>query len=215
MNRLNSFAVAIALTLGVSTVHAASINLAPASRLVVSGGQVTFDIVANFGNQSVLGGGTDYSWDSNVLTLAGFAFSPALASRDTDFDAKQTPNPPPGTPTGPFDVQTPSLLSIVFIKFSGLSIATDTVIGTLTFTASGAPGSSTLISLADSIKWDGYFVANTQVPIPVTYTGATAQILPLQTVPLPAAGWLLGIGMLGLLGAARHPRSSRGSAAPG
>lgn len=207
MNRLNNFAITIALALGTSSAQAATINLASISGPVASGRQVTFNIVADFGAQSVLAGGTDYSWDSSVLTLADFSFSPALASpahRDSDFDAKTHPGS-----AETFDLRTPSLLSIAFGRFAGLSIPAGTVLGTLTFNAVGVAGSSSLISLTDSQKWDGYFDAtpNPQ-PITVTYTDATAQILP-QTVPLPAAAWLLGSGMLSLLGAAR--RRSRAS----
>ena len=204
MNRLNNLAVAVALVLGVSSAEAATISLMPISGPVASGGQVTFDIVANFGAQSVLAGYTDYSWDSSVLTFTGFSFSPALAPphRDPGFDAKT--NPGSGET---FDLQTASLTSIGFANFSGLALPTDTVIGTLTFKAVGAPGTSALVSLADSNKWAGYFNANSDA-IPVTYAGATAQIQLPQTVPLPAAAWLLGTGMLGLLGAARRSRMS-------
>lgn len=208
MNRLNSLAVV--LVLGISNAQAASITLAPVSGPVASGGQVTFDVVANFGAELVLGGGTDYSWNPAILEFVGFSFSPALAAplhRDVSFDGfSEDPITHVKRPE-PFDLQTSSLLSIAFGNFSGLPVPTDTVLGRLIFKAVGAPGSSSLVSLSDSLKWDRYFNVNSDA-IPVTYTGAAAQILLTQPVPLPAAAWLLGSGILGFLGAVRRSRAS-------
>ena len=186
------------LALGASGAQAATISLVPLSGPVSQGGQETFNLVANFGTQSVLAGYTDFSWDSSVLTFANFSFSAAMASpvRDPLFDAKTIP-----ASSETFDLQSSSLVTIGFGNFSGLSLSSDTIIGTLTFNAVGAPGSSTLINLSDSLKWDGYFDAVSFNQIPVTYTGVTANV---SAVPLPAAAWLFGSGLLGLLGLARR-----------
>lgn len=187
---LSSLVVGMGLALGVCGAQAATINLVPVSGPVVSGGQETFNIVADFGAQSTLGGGTDFSWNSSVLTFQNFTLNAALAPPVTDAFFNQV------------DLQTPSLLSIVLGSFFEFTLPSSTVVGTLTFNAVGAPGSSTLITLADSTMWGGYVDGVTgTTPIPVTYTGTTANI---AVVPLPAAGLLFGSGLLGLIGMARR-----------
>jgi hypothetical protein len=176
------------LVLGVCSAQAATIRLVPLSGPVASGGQETFHIVGNFGAQDIIGGATDLTWNPSVLTFQGFSYGPALASpvRDMGFDVH--------------DHQGPGLLSIGFGNFGGISLPTDTVVGTVAFDVVGAPGSSTMIDLADSAKWAGFY-DDMGLPITVSYSGVMASVAP---VPLPAAGWLMLSGLGGFLGLLRR-----------
>ncbi|MDH5512084.1 MAG: hypothetical protein OEY27_02630, partial [Gammaproteobacteria bacterium] len=117
----NSLIAGIGLLFGISATQAATISLLPVSGPVPQGGQETFNLVANFGAQSVLSGGTDFSWDASVLSFQNFSFDASFAPlRDSTFDAK------PSGSSNPWDLQSSSLVTIGFGNFSGISIATDT-----------------------------------------------------------------------------------------
>jgi hypothetical protein len=204
MKNLNSLAVAVAIACGASGVQAATIEVSPEIAFVLQGEQVTFNLVENFSNQdadpdtpdlAVSSAYSDFSWDPAVLTFESFAFTTTFAAlRDPAFDAKPTGSP------NPWDLQTSSLLSIGWSQFNGISIPTDTIIGTLTFNVVGVPGASTGISVAESVKWAGSFDVNGAEIFP-GYLGAIASV---DEIPIPAAGWLLLSGLAGMFGMARR-----------
>jgi hypothetical protein len=69
-------------------------------------------------------------------------------------------------------------------------------IGTFTFTALGAPGVLATIGLADADDFFGTFISYvpTYQPFYPTFAGTQVSI-----VPAPAAGWLLGTALTGLV----------------
>lgn len=180
ISRISHVITGIALLVGVSMVQAATISLSPTTNDAPQGDTVPFDLIANFGTDSVLGGAIDLQWDPAVITFADFVFDSGFGvpPRDVAFDVE--------------DLQSSSLLSIGFGNNGGISIPTDTTIGTLTFTKVGAAGTETPITMQDSSKWAGFY-DTTGAPISVSYSGATV-----GAVPLPVASWLFlsGIGAL-------------------
>lgn len=173
---------------------AGSVSLVPVVDSAPQGSQVSYQLVANFGPDAVLGGTVDVTWDSNVIDFTSFDFDPGMdpPRRDTSFDI--------------IDPQAADLVSIGLARFAGLLFDTDTVIGVVTFDVTGASGSSP-ISLTDSLKWGPFFDMD-GTPLVTQYAGAQAFVA--APVPIPATGWLsaMGLATLGWLG-----RRSRGSLA--
>lgn len=190
MNHINAITVAIAIGLSATSANAAVISLTPTTASAPQGGQVTFDVIADFEGQSTVGGTFDVQWDSSVIGFNDFAFDPSFSARDPDFDVE--------------DLQLSNLLNIGFGNLSGLSITSDTVIGTLTFDVTGAPGMETAVTLLASGTGDPFFDSDSLEPINPNYFGATAMVADTAPIPLPAASWLLMGGLVGLFGAARR-----------
>lgn len=172
---------ALAAVLG-GAAHAATVSVTPNNLGVLQGGQATFELVADFGSLSVLGGAVDLTWDPAVITFDSFTFDPAMSARDPSFDIVEN--------------SSPSSLSVGLGNFSGLSFGPGTVLGSMSFNVVGGLGSATQLTLADSQRFAGFFDTAGD-PILVDYSDAT---LTVTAVPLPAAGWLL-LGALGLLAA--------------
>lgn len=170
---------ALAAVLG-GAAHAATVSVTPNNLGVLQGGQATFELVADFGSLSVLGGAVDLTWDPAVITFDSFTFDPAMSARDPSFDIVEN--------------SSPSSLSVGLGNFSGLTLGPGTVLGSISFNVVGGLGSATQLTLADSQRFAGFFDTAGD-PILVDYSDAT---LTVTAVPLPAAGWLL-LGALGLL----------------
>lgn len=182
---------ALGFALAASATHAASISLDPVGNTTgVVPDLVTFNLLANFDATITTGGAMDLSWNPAVLNLQGFQFDMGFGAppRDTAFDV--------------VDTQSNGLLSVGFGNFDGITLATPTIIGRISFYLSGSPGSSSAITLNDSVKWGGFY-DDMGAPISVTYTGATVGV---SAVPVPAAAWLLGSGIMALFGVARRSK---------
>ena len=166
-----------ATLLGLASVNSQAASISFNETVVIPPPNVFgLDLLIDFSDIATTGGAVDLTWDSSVIQYNNdFAFNPTFTSRDEGFDV--------------IDFQAPGLLSVGFGTL-GTPIGDAIVAGTLGFTYVGG---ATNISLQDSIKWSGFFDA-TGALIPVNYTGATV-----NAVPIPAALWLMisGLGVLG------------------
>ena len=148
------------------------------------------------------GGGLIVSWDNSIVNLSGgvtgglnmtfpgsqdFAFDPAnptLTLHAPDIDGN--------TASLAFDVtsfQVPTQLE-------------DFAIATLTFDAVDPGSTQTALTLATFALWpDGDFVAERELGTSLFLSPTTINV---SAVPVPAAVWLFGSGLLGLVGVARR-----------
>jgi hypothetical protein len=178
------------LMLALSVSQAQTVAINPVSASASTGGTVSFIIEGS--DFTMVDGAFDLSWDSSVLTYNGdFAFDAGLTPRDSFFDT--------------IDFQTPDLLTVGWTTGFGSELvfgATPRVIGTLSFTMIGGPGSSSTLTIGDSTLLpftDPFFN-----PIAMNYVGGVAA----NPVPVPAAVWLFGSGLLGLVGVARSKKAA-------
>ena len=183
---IGSLCAGTVLMLAFSVSQAQTVAINPISASASTGGTVSFSIEGS--DFAMVDGSFDLSWDASVLTYNGdFAFDAGLTPRDAFFDT--------------IDFQAPDLLSVGWTTGFGLPLvfdATPRTIGSLSFTMIGGPGSSSTLTIGDSALVP--FTDASFNPITMNYVGGVAT----NPVPVPAAAWLFGSGLLGLVGVARR-----------
>ena len=191
-----SCAVGLSALATVSLVNAATVSLTPSPQSISVGN--TFNITASgtdfFNDVSALD--MTLTWDTSFLTLItpdATILADANALGFTDFFTA-------------IDSSTAGVLDLTFLAPLGDSVIT-TPTGifdffTLEFLAvSPTIGSTTLMSGVGGL---GGWGDGSNDEINVDYVNASIMINPVSTVPVPAAVWLFGSGLLGLVGVARR-----------
>ena len=173
-----------------SLAEAATISLSPGHQDKMPGDTVSVVLGFDFtGGTSVLGGGVDVFYNSSVLDFVSFTYNPALA---IDPDFSRVPDDMPGEVNG-----------ISFGNFGGLSGTG--VVGTLQFKALVL--GQTPLTMADNNTPAGSFFDVAAKQVTMNYQNAHVNV-----VPIPAAVWLFGSGLFGLLSVARRRAFGKASA---
>ena len=170
-----------------SQVNAETISLTPSTQTVNAGDAFSLTVQGTDFFNDVSSGGVELSWDPALLTMTSTTadISASLASNGFPID---------------FGVNT---------VISGSSVAVGGTFGTVfgpTFdfvTFNFTANSSAPINIFNSAfgDWqDGQFPQAQSIP-DVTFVGAQVNVNP---VPVPAAVWLFGSGLIGLVGIARR-----------
>ena len=167
---------------------AGTINLSPTSASVGVGDTVSVDVVFDFSDGAILGGGFDVFFNSAVLGFVSFEFEDSASVGD-DPSFRRAP-----------DVLAGELNGIGFGNFEGIDGAS--LLGVLTFEALAVGTSALTLAENEGGPPDnpGGFFSIAGTPIDVDFGGADVAV-----VPLPA-GLLL---MLSALGALRLVRTRR------
>lgn len=189
-------ALAIALTcvtftFGSAAVQAATITVDPLHAAVISGSTFNIKVVGqdftDFAGGTI-GGGFSLSWDPSILTLDAYSLT---------FPGDQTFGQ-----LGVVDLTAGTLLNADVTSFNGTTLA-DFDIAVLTFTALNVGVSPTDVSIGlfsggSERIWADSSGFNNTTP---NFVDGTVTVNP---VPVPAAVWLFGSGLLGLIGVARR-----------
>jgi len=180
----------LCFVLPLSAAQAATVSLNPEATSLNLNDifSLDFSIDLSNPNENTTGGAIDIRWDSSIIQYNNnFTFDSGVMGdindtsspniRDTAFDV--------------IDFQSPGLLSIGFGNFAGINPVG--LVGSIEFTVIG--NGTTNVSLANSLKWAGFFTTSTGVEINPVFTNATV-----STVPLPASVWLMISGLITVFG---------------
>jgi hypothetical protein len=184
MNLITVGLLSFVLLFTAGTASAALVHLDPIALTVNPGDAVAITVKGSDFLDGAIGGSILLSWDPSIMTFntaaavaPWIALSTSLdaATATFDFTAVNFAIPAPGTGG---------------VEFS---------FADLLFTALAPPGTLLGVGLGSGGDWqDGNFLPVTNV----TYQGATVTVV--NPVPVPGAVWLLGSGLLGLVGIARR-----------
>jgi len=154
---------------------------------------ITDDVLMDFTDDATLGGGTDIFFDPTILSFQSFDFSSTTLALDSAFSRLPDADVLPG-----------KLEGMAFGNFGGLS--GPGVIGTLTFQAIAIGDSAlTMAVTTEALKGGDFISNNTFGPQVVNFGSANVSV---TAVPVPAAVWLFGSGLVGLAGVATKRRTT-------
>ena len=176
---------AVFLMATIAGAQASTVSLVPASPTVVQGDTIVLDLNVDFSDDPTLGGGLDIFYDPALVSFVSYDTNPGSGS-----DPAFSRDP---------DDQGDKLEGLAFGNFNGISGPVR--IGTLTFDTLAAGTAIFGIDVTTNMLVGGFVSSvtfDTQMP---DFVGATVEIKP---VPVPAAIWLFGTGLIGLAGMARR-----------
>ena len=153
---------------------------------VNQGNSLTVDLVGTNFTAGPDGAAFSLAWDPLVLSYV----NTTVASPPWD-----------NTPFVNDDSKALGMVDYVFLTKSVGDAGANFAIASFTFNVLGTPGSATTLTLSDD-PFDVGIVAPGAVPINVNYVNSLVQV-----VPVPAAAWLFGTGLAGLLGMKRMRRA--------
>lgn len=207
--RINNFTrlitaavLGVCLMAGGFTASAALISLSPSSQPVADNTSFSVDILAFGLPEGTSGGALDVSWSAAAMTLD----SVFLATTDpADNGGGLFPgnwDPISSFFSGPGTIGPGSLTSLFVGSFVG--VEGDQPIARLNFTL-GTGVTNATINVAEAAiggTWSAWDGVNPPYDFTNDYEGAVVN--PVSAIPVPAAIWLFGSGVVGLAGVARR-----------
>ncbi|SEM80876.1 VPLPA-CTERM protein sorting domain-containing protein [Syntrophus gentianae] len=171
------------------------IGFSPSSQTINQGGTALVDITATFESTSEIVSAYDFdvSYDSSILTATSVIFGTMLGN-ETLFEASTDFNLLPGV----IDLAEVSFLADA--DLASLQGAGPITLATLSFSGDNFGMSSLMFINYGSGGNDVKGASNIQYGSP-TLNGGSITVAP---VPIPAACWLLGSGLMGLVGLRRN-----------
>lgn len=192
---------------------ASTLSINPAQLLQLPNDQFNITVDGVF-DQKYTGGGFRITWDPNVIILTTAPdWSPAMTGSGVTsiinrIDDPITPIDPTNPPTNYIDAVFSgcSPFSCPNVGGDAGNPVSMTVLDNITFQVVATNPSTSDIALGLSPLAGTWFDANLAPVAVPTMSGATLTVSSVSAVPLPAAAWLMGSGLLGLLGFSRKRR---------
>ena len=189
--KLTSGLFGFAALLMASQVNAATVQISPANETIIVGGSFALT-VQGIDFALTYGGGFTLTWDANSLNLVSTELDIATELFNNGLGGNNV-----SIAQGKLDV--------IRAVSPTVSLSGNFDITTLIFTAASPPGVTDISFVASQPAWvdeNDVVLASALQP---NYVGASITITtPEGIVPVPAAVWLFGSGLVGLIGVARR-----------
>jgi hypothetical protein len=174
------------LTLLCGQASAATIGWETAPETINVSDTIFLDIIGSDFGSNVDGGGVNFAYDSSVLSVTSVSINEAV----WDFGAT-------GISTGAIDNVAGTVDGIMVNTFANVSGSF--TVATIEFLAIGVGTSDLILSELGLNPW-----ASGGSAINPTMASGSLTVIESSLVPVPAAVWLFGSGLLGLVGMARR-----------
>ena len=200
LNKLTTTAAAAVFMSAVSSANASSLWLETTTPAVSVGDTIEVSVHMDFSDDPTLGGGFDIIFDPSLVSYNANTYitDPALGS-DPFFTRDDNPA---AAAANRVEVEADRLAGAAFGDFAGLS--GPALVGPLTFIAIAAGDAVFDLGPSSSSSVGGFFSAGGEPQDP-SFSGVDVSIDGgVGVVPVPAAAWLFGSGLLGLIGMARR-----------
>lgn len=199
LNKLTTTAVAAVFMSAVSSANASSLWLETSTPAVAVGETIEITVNMDFTGDPTLGGNYSVFFDPALVSYVGESFitDPALVS-DPSFTRDDNPAAGPANriDTSPEALARGELADAAFGNFAGLE--GPAMVAPLTFTAIAA-------GFAEfGLEAEGFFQASGEFGPQFPETAGVGVEIGPSAIPVPAAVWLFGSGLLGLIGMARR-----------
>lgn len=199
---LNTCIAATLLGLASVSAQAVTLSIITSTPSVKVGDTIELQVLMDFSDDPTLGGGFDIIFDPSLVAYVPNSYITDL-SLGSDPDFTRDDNPLVTDPTKQVEIQADRLAGAAFGNFGGL--AGPASVGPLSFTADVAGTAVFSLGASTSAVVGGFFSAVTFTEQFPNFIGTTVTITPITPeVPVPAAVWLFGSGLLGLIGIARR-----------
>ena len=196
--KLAGLAATAVLMSAISSAQAVSLTLMSSTPSVAVGETIELQVLMDFSDDATVGGGFDIIFDPGLVSyVSGSYLTDGALGSDPSFTRDD--NPTVTDPTKRVEVLSDKLAGAAFGNFGGLS--GPAVVGSLSFIANAGGDAVFSLGASTSASIGGFFSAvsfSEQFPV---FTGTTVSV---SAVPVPAAVWLFGSGLVGLIGVARR-----------
>ena len=183
------------LMLAATASHAGTVSFGETLINADLNGTFSVDLRIDFTGDATLGGGLDIFFDSSALNFSSFDFGVA-PSLDPSF------NRLPNLVLNADPLQS-KLEGLAFGSFAG--ITGPEVIGTLTFQATAVGSSALSLAVTTDPSKGGEFISSSTFSLQVVDFGSAA--IQVSAVPVPAAAWLFGGGLIALAGVVKKRKT--------
>lgn len=200
-NKLTRLAAAAVLMSVVNSAQAVSLSIIDISSdpQVGIGSTIELQVLMDFSDDATFGGGFDIIFDPSLVSYVSGSYL-TDSGLGSDADSTRDDNPLVTDPTKRVEILSDRLSGAAFGTF-GNGLTGPSVVGTLSFIANAGGDAAFSLGASTSASIGGFFSAVSfaeQFPV---FTGTSVNI---SAVPVPAAAWLFGSGLIGMIGVARR-----------